>query len=453
MHPALFPSVDSIATKNALTAAETITLHEASALMHRRNVSSLVFTSGHTRRIFTIEHLLHTLRDKHPPEVRLCDLSLPEVPTIHGGDQVLEALERLEDSGNRYLCVTSEADDSVGILTYSDLLRAIDPALLVERKTIGEVIARGRPLTVQRDRLLSDVLHCLSDIESSVIVNEGDRPVGIVTARDAFKAIATQVPIEQPVAQFMSHPLITLDASATLAEALLHLKTHKVKRAVVADDQQNVLGVVTQKELVRYTYGYWLRLLRSHTQELRELVNHLAEKAANFELEALTDPLTLLGNRRHYGKRLAEEIERLERYDHTPFSVLLLDVDHFKIINDRLGHARGDDVLKWVAAILRQEIRGVDAAFRWAGDEFAVLAPHTRLEKALLLAQRIHRHVADLVQLGGLATTLSIGVAEYQRGETEDALFARLDAALYRAKQSGRDRVELAYDVHPHSVN
>jgi diguanylate cyclase (GGDEF)-like protein len=152
---------------------------------------------------------------------------------------------------------------------------------------------------------------------------------------------------------------------------------------------------------------------------------------------ARTDPLTGLLNPRAYGERLSDEVGRAARYG-APLSLLMLDVDRLKAINDRGGHRAGDAALSLVADALRQDARRSDFAARIGGDEFAVIAPSTDERHALALAERIRSRVED--KGGGL--TVSIGVATLDPGgPSAAALRDGGDAALYEAKRRGRNQV------------
>ncbi len=159
------------------------------------------------------------------------------------------------------------------------------------------------------------------------------------------------------------------------------------------------------------------------------------------------DDLTGLLNRRAIQQRLREEAERLRRYGQA-YSVLSIDVDHFKRINDRFGHPAGDAVLREVGRVLRQVGRTVDHVARTGGEEFWMLVPSTGVDGALQVAERLRRAVGEMsvaTPRGVVTLTVSIGVAVADHGdEPPESLMQRLDAALYRAKQAGRDRVELA---------
>jgi diguanylate cyclase (GGDEF)-like protein len=163
---------------------------------------------------------------------------------------------------------------------------------------------------------------------------------------------------------------------------------------------------------------------------------------------SMTDELTGLLNRRALDRRLAEEIARADRYG-TPLSLLVLDLDRFKQVNDRLGHSAGDAMLRAVGVLLRSEVRATDIAARYGGDEFALVLPEVNKTGAWAVAEKIRASFRTLsVDTGGgvrTSTSCSIGVATLGGDYTDmDSLFNAADSALYTAKEAGRDRVELA---------
>ncbi len=158
------------------------------------------------------------------------------------------------------------------------------------------------------------------------------------------------------------------------------------------------------------------------------------------------DVLTGLPNRRYTLQRLNEEYARAQRSER-PFSIILGDVDHFKAINDSLGHEAGDQALAAVAARLAETVRDYDVCARWGGEEFLVLLPDTALTAAREGTERLRAHVADEPFVIGETTrqiTLSFGVGSYAPGEPLNALIKRVDDALYVAKRGGRNRVAVA---------
>jgi diguanylate cyclase (GGDEF)-like protein/hemerythrin-like metal-binding protein len=155
---------------------------------------------------------------------------------------------------------------------------------------------------------------------------------------------------------------------------------------------------------------------------------------------AMKDKLTGCWNRVRIEEAARQEMARLERYGH-PVAMVMMDLDHFKDINDRHGHAAGDMILRGFADVARESIRTTDLLGRWGGEEFVVLLPHCGFPEAVWIAERIRRNLEDGVFPGGLRVTASLGVAVCQSGDTWDAWIGRADAALYRAKAGGRNRV------------
>jgi two-component system cell cycle response regulator len=171
-------------------------------------------------------------------------------------------------------------------------------------------------------------------------------------------------------------------------------------------------------------------------------------RADNHRLEALaqTDPLTGLVNRRALTVRLVTEMERVRRYN-APLAMLLLDVDHFKVVNDTYGHLAGDDVLIGVASQLQRSVRSVDLVARYGGEEFVIVLPETGKQGAIAFADRIRDKIAShrfkMANSQTVRITASIGVATYPAPglESVDDFFRAADHALYRAKGSGRNLV------------
>jgi diguanylate cyclase (GGDEF)-like protein len=157
---------------------------------------------------------------------------------------------------------------------------------------------------------------------------------------------------------------------------------------------------------------------------------------------AFVDGLTGVYNRRYFEQRILEELERAGRYA-GGLAVLMLDIDHFKRINDEFGHLLGDEVLRQLSAILTQQLRKVDVVCRYGGEEFSILVPQTTGEHALGVAEKLRRVIADWSFPGVPSpVTVSIGVADFpENGATRDELVKAADAALYAAKQAGRNRV------------
>ena len=155
---------------------------------------------------------------------------------------------------------------------------------------------------------------------------------------------------------------------------------------------------------------------------------------------SLVDPLTGLYNRRAFNPKIRNEIDQFERYG-TPLTLLVIDVDYFKTINDTYGHDVGDNVLKEIANLIRDYVRKTDFCVRWGGEEFVVLATSTQQDKALIMAQNlrvaIENHNFGIDQ----NVTISIGLTSLEEGDQLESFIRKADKALYRAKQSGRNQI------------
>ncbi|OIN98278.1 MAG: hypothetical protein AUJ49_13615 [Desulfovibrionaceae bacterium CG1_02_65_16] len=192
-----------------------------------------------------------------------------------------------------------------------------------------------------------------------------------------------------------------------------------------------------------------LRLAKDQVQTLNAAVNHLALALRNAllfrQMKSMADHdgLTRIANRRRFEERLQEEAQRHDRYD-LPLSLILMDLDHFKVINDTYGHQTGDAVLRGTAALLVESLRSTDLPARYGGEEFAVILPHTSRDQAALLAERIRMRVADRnfgENQAEVRLTVSAGVAALGPGARSEELVSLADQALYLAKNGGRNRV------------
>ena len=189
------------------------------------------------------------------------------------------------------------------------------------------------------------------------------------------------------------------------------------------------------------------RVLAHYFTESQQLALELAIARDKAEQLARIDTLTGLCNRRAFYEQGESLVRQALRYD-KPLSLILLDIDHFKAVNDAHGHAAGDLVLQALARVLLETPRQTDVAARLGGEEFALVLPETALADATNLAERLRARLADKVRVplngGEIRFTASFGVAQCEERDTLDTVVARADAALYRAKEAGRDRVETA---------
>lgn len=211
-----------------------------------------------------------------------------------------------------------------------------------------------------------------------------------------------------------------------------------------ANDTYGILAMVRQPGL---------RLGKDQTETIRSAINHLglalnnALKFRDAQFKAEYDGLTRLHNRQGFDRRIQEELARHRRYGH-PLSLLLLDLDFFKSINDTYGHEAGDLVLREVGRILSASLRNTDFPCRYGGEEFAIILPHTPVENAVTLAERLREAVAETIfhfQAVNFQITTSIGISALTPDVGDDELLGLADRALYDAKEAGRNTVRIAH--------
>jgi diguanylate cyclase (GGDEF)-like protein len=199
--------------------------------------------------------------------------------------------------------------------------------------------------------------------------------------------------------------------------------------------------------LMNLWVGFGITLLTAVTIACAVAVYH-----RKLDVMATTDKLTGLANRQVFDSAMAHLLKSRRR-NTRQFALLLCDIDHFKRINDTLGHLRGDDVIRAIATTTRRVLRDTDVVCRWGGEELIVLAHNCELEDACELAESLRSAVADQVLFtpdDGTRATISIGVTARRSDDTVDSLPARADAALYRAKREGRNCVRMADEPTVH---
>jgi len=181
------------------------------------------------------------------------------------------------------------------------------------------------------------------------------------------------------------------------------------------------------------------------------ILNIVSELQRELLDQAITDPLTGAYNRRHVEAALDEAMERSRRTG-AAASVLLIDIDHFKRVNDELGHGAGDRVLKELVRLINTRSRRLDKLFRMGGEEFLLFLPDTPVASAMIQAESLRKLIADSLILQNRPITVSIGLSAYQDDQHQSTWIKRADDALYRAKESGRNRVVSADEASPSSV-
>ena len=217
---------------------------------------------------------------------------------------------------------------------------------------------------------------------------------------------------------------------------------HRLERLVRISDGYQTVARSDNRTLAEQ-YDRQLRRLEKLARISDRYQNSLREMSEALKDASLHDQMTGLGNRRFLVDRLNEETERATRKS-APYSLGMLDIDFFKAVNDRYGHAAGDEALCGIARCIQETVREYDHCGRWGGEEFLIILPETPLESARQVAERVRLAIRAIAHgfFDGQITA-SLGLTIYQPGETYSTTINRADAALLRAKALGRDRVEI----------
>lgn len=219
----------------------------------------------------------------------------------------------------------------------------------------------------------------------------------------------------------------------------------KTPRAVAAS---RLFGITITLLFAVLTVIYFMVMERLlHDKIALEQQLELEERARKLDFQATTDPLTGIFNRLKFNQELVAEMARSARYK-TPLALVMYDIDHFKAVNDTHGHHAGDLVLTGLCRIVAGHLRRIDVLARWGGEEFMILAPNCDAQQAVELAEKLRQLIEEFVfdEIG--TVTCSFGVAQFQDGDSTESLTSRVDAAMYAAKQGGRNRVVAHEPAH-----
>ncbi len=223
---------------------------------------------------------------------------------------------------------------------------------------------------------------------------------------------------------------------------LKHLREYKALAQVLIDFYEDRLGI---KDVIATIRQVTKERTTPEVKKIADALFNMSQKVADtqnaLELLSSTDQLTSLSNRRKLEECLEQKLKESERGN--LFSVVMIDIDRFKTINDTYGHEIGDHVLIHTARLMRESIRTSDMLGRWGGEEFLLILPQTSLEGALVIAEQMRSKIYQFTfEHYPQRVTMSLGVATYHVGDTPNSILRRADNALYRAKNSGRNRVD-----------
>lgn len=441
----MFPTVDDICTKEIVTIGIDHTIEEAVRAMAKANVRSILIISNKAEEYFilTVNDTISYRIQNISLETKLCDLTLKEAKRIDAKTNILEIINQ-NDEAYEYMVVVFEKK-LIGIISQTDIINNIDPQILMQKQSVGNLILQYTAMTIYQDESTINAIKIMQTkhIDSLLIVDNMQNPVGIFTTKDFLTIISDNSNLKIPIKHYMSAPLETVPASITISEAIKFIQKKHFKRIVVTDINGKVSGVITQTELLRLLNNKWMEIIKKRGAELSIINQKLIEKTATLEEKASTDFLTKLYNRRKFDSLIEYELKQIERYKDKDLCLIILDIDGFKYINDTYGHDIGDIILKDLAKIIKLSIRESDISCRWGGEEFAICLSHTNLSDSLLVAQKIRQTIESYTFTQELKITCSFGVSQLHSNDTYIELFKKADKALYKAKNNGKNRVEI----------
>ncbi len=442
-----FPKIGDIATRSIVSIDIKSSFTQAMNKMLNNEHRNIVVIDLNNFYILNIIDILNIQTNSVDVNTPLCDLELSKIPVIYKEKNILESLEYLNNS-TEYICVINEDNSLYGLVTHTDITSNIDPDTLMDNYRLEELLKLGRRMKwVNKDEKISSLLKdMVNNFYDNVIVVEKLKPIGIFTTKDIMRLIKNKIDMDVEIEKHMSSPVDTIHKSSSIREALAFINERKYKRAIVVEDNGILSGIVSQKELISLTYSKWATLMQEYQDELSEINLILENKNIEYENLASTDALTGLYNRHKFAQLyLSSYTSMVQR--HNNMSLILLDIDYFKKVNDIYGHNAGDKTLIQVANTLLRTVRNIDIVCRWGGEEFIVLLPAANLEDALSIAEKLKKSIEGLnIEVVG-QITVSLGVSKVREGEEMQEAIDRADKALYLAKDSGRNCVKSEQDI------
>lgn len=437
-------NVMEVATKDVLTISENESVNTAIAMMYEKNHRDIVvLTKKHKKfGMLSAVDLIKMKKEGLDFNASIASIPIHDIETIEKSATVLDALSMIK-SFSCPLCVVDENHGLCGFVSYSDIVASIDPSMMLERRMVGEFLIASEPKKASQESSICDILGMLDEriYDCVVLMDAENRSVGIITTKDVVKFFQHNIDTQRKIKEFMVTPLLTLSYKTSIKEALGFIADKHFKRLIITDDDGDVIGQITQEDLLAKVYSRWASIMKKSRVELEEINKILSEKATKYEMMAVKDSLTNIYNKGKFELELQKEINRIARYKTKIFSIIFFDIDNFKKINDTYGHLMGDRVLKQISNLLKNSLRLTDVPARWGGEEFAVMMPNTSLEEASYVAEKLRQKIEQQSVEAIGTVTCSFGVSEFVYGDSAQSLMLRVDGFMYEAKNQGKNRV------------
>ena len=442
-----FPNIGDIATTSVVSIDIKSTFNEAINKMLENEHRNIIVIDINNFYIMSIIDILNIQAKDVDMDISLSELELSKIPTINKNKNILDTLEYLNNS-IEYICVINEDNTLHGLVTHTDITSNIDPDTLMDNYRLQDFLKLGRRMKwVTKHEIIESLLQdMVNNFYDNVVVVEDLKPIGIFTTKDIMRLIKNKVDLNVEIEKHMSSPVDSIHKNSSVREALTFIKSRHYKRVIVIDDDGSLSGIISQKELITITYSKWAILMKEYQDELSEINLMLQNQNVEYENIASTDALTGLYNRHKFSQLyLSSYTSMVQR--HNDMSLILLDIDNFKKVNDLYGHNAGDKTLVQVSHTLLKTLRNVDVVCRWGGEEFLIMLPTADMEHASSIAQKLRRAIEELtIDIVGSITS-SFGVSQVREGEDMQDVIDRADKALYLAKDSGRNCVKNEADI------
>jgi diguanylate cyclase (GGDEF)-like protein len=440
-----FPTIGEIATTSVVSIDIDKTIIQAIDTMFKNDHRSIIVRDGSNYRILRVGDILNIKIKGIDLKKTLRELDLPAVQTIHKDKNILQIVDYL-NCEIEHLCIIDDEGLFYGLVSHADITSSIDPDTLMENFCLNDFLKLSRRAKwISKNMKTIDLLQEMitNDFESVIIV-ENFKPIGIFTTKDVVRLMKQEQDLELPISRYMSAPVDTINKDCSMKEALEFLKRKRYKRVVVVDEDGKMSGVITQKELISLSYSRWAMLIKEHHEQLTQINASLLNKSKKYEAMASIDALTGLYNRRKFSELYNSSLLAMEQRGNE-MSLMILDIDYFKKINDTFGHTIGDQVLIQISHALLKNLRNIDIVCRWGGEEFVVLLPAVDLNHALFLAEKLRSSI-EVLEIDAVGSvTSSFGVTSVNVQEDLETVIQRADMALYEAKASGRNCVMANY--------
>lgn len=439
------PNILDIATKNVATVTQEDTIYQAIALMYQEKHRDVIILPNKNKQysIFTVNDLVKLKNQDIDFNTKLKNIKFNTITAVLETTSITEAIAYISPEIN-CLCVVDRENILKGFVSYFDLLSSIDPNLMLEKRVIGEIMLSTHLKYANENISTIDILsqmHKLSDC--IVLKDDKNNAKGIITTKDVVEIFGEKKDLSKPISEYMSYPIQTINSATPISTALAFVQSKHFKRLIVEDFDGEILGQITQEELLARIYSKWADVMRSNDTQLHKINRVLKDRATKYEELSTIDNLTGIFNRLAFEQKLKDEIERVHRYKVESFSLVILDIDNFKKVNDTYGHIEGDNVLKQLVQEVKSHLRGTDVFSRWGGEEFVIILPLTTVEKAKIAIENI-RKIISSAKFNKVGTvTCSFGLTEFNKKDTFHSVIIRADEAMYIAKTSGKNRVEV----------